>query len=313
MKRPPKSLPQDEFFVNLIIPKHGIHLMGGPSGAGKTTLLLQMLEDWQASMPVLGMKSYPGEWAYVSCDRTLREVWATVDRVWRGNADEKRINAWDELGLPMTPDSLIQAMDRLPCQNGLLFVDGLTMLMGGLDQNKSKDVITFMKMIQRAADRRKMSILGTVANTKLKKGEDFQDLRWNVAGSNMWGHISSTIFILRKSTNRRTPTNRDLHVLPRNAPELSFVLKQDMEDNGRLRIVSDMSSENELNDTIMDQMVGSIKPERVVTTSLLCTMGEERGLSKSSVERWIRDNASESDMDNKRLLRIEKGKFKVLQ
>ncbi len=71
----------DNWIIETLMPTREVHLIGGPSGVGKSTWLFQMLADWQKGLPVFGFKSNPGNFIYVSCDRSDQSVGMTMDRV----------------------------------------------------------------------------------------------------------------------------------------------------------------------------------------------------------------------------------------
>src|ERR1700761_328678 len=69
------------YIVDPLFPSGSVHLIAGPSGIGKTTWLLQQLHAWSRGEDVLGYSSHPCEWVYVSCDRALNELDATMRRL----------------------------------------------------------------------------------------------------------------------------------------------------------------------------------------------------------------------------------------
>src|SRR5262245_1348737 len=68
------------FLIDQILPTQAVHLVSGPSGVGKTTFLLQLLNDWNASKDVLGHKSFPGPFCFISCARGAEEARSIVSR-----------------------------------------------------------------------------------------------------------------------------------------------------------------------------------------------------------------------------------------
>src|SRR5437868_2371834 len=71
-----------EYLVDQILPHQEVHLIGGPSGSGKSTWALQTLvTEWQRGLDVLGHRSHPVPWVYVSGDRSYDSVLRTLARL----------------------------------------------------------------------------------------------------------------------------------------------------------------------------------------------------------------------------------------
>lgn len=77
----------ESFIVDPVFPAGALHLLGGPSGIGKTTWLLQQLRHWSQGEDVMGYKSHPCEWRYVSFDRSTMDTYRTMRRLGLGNWD----------------------------------------------------------------------------------------------------------------------------------------------------------------------------------------------------------------------------------
>ena len=77
----------EHFIVDPIFPCGALHIITGPSGIGKSTWLLQLLYEWAHGRDVLGHKSNPCEWVYVSLDRSLADADRTLRRIGLGDWD----------------------------------------------------------------------------------------------------------------------------------------------------------------------------------------------------------------------------------
>lgn len=202
-----------EFLIEGILPAHEVHLFGGSSGSGKTTLLFQILSDWQRGNDVLGHKSFPVPYAYLSLDRSRSSVQRTLQRIQLDDQIDRIVTREKfpgvinpkimfDIGLSAYPDS--QAF----------FVEGYQTLAGdrGNSYAPVAHLLTTSAMICAS---RKLTLLGVAHASKLKQDERWQNSREVILGSVAWSAYSDTIIVLDNNEETKVVTCR---IMPRNAP-----------------------------------------------------------------------------------------------
>jgi RecA-family ATPase len=206
----------NEYLLDVILPKHEVHLLGGPSGAGKTRWLLKTLLDWQQGLPVLGYQSYPVPWAYVNADRSQASYQRTMCDMGLDPASIRTIAAWDE---QLAWHQIIDQMESLDSE--LFVVESFGSFVPGT--STSRDVKQHLQHAGRFLQRAKKTIIGVVESPKMKPYETYENPRQRISGAAAWGHFSETIFLMEMS-NAEDPScsGRQLYVCPRNGPGQSL-------------------------------------------------------------------------------------------
>src|SRR5258708_3308179 len=119
-----------KYLIETILPAQEVHLIGGPSGSGKSTWVLQTLVlDWQNSKPVLGFKSHPVPWIYISADRSLASVHRTLERMHIDPMLLRIYSAVDEQCTDLC--TIIEKCIKMEPQPRLLVIEGLQSLIEG--------------------------------------------------------------------------------------------------------------------------------------------------------------------------------------
>lgn len=201
-----------------ILTPNRVHLLGGASDVGKTRWLLPMLMDWEKGRDVLGRKSHPVPWAYISGDRIQLEVHETLTK----------------LGIPIAAVRVIpasgfhhkdwlaafQAAAELRPVPQLLVVEGFSQMAG----DKRFEVYEFLEdmlawcqpSVQFPAG---LTILGVVESPKQKPYERYPNPRQRIAGSSLWGYKASTILLIEstKADPEMLTGNRVFYCCPKNA------------------------------------------------------------------------------------------------
>src|SRR2546425_5842464 len=117
-----EEMPQ-KCLIDVILPEREVSLLGGPAGSGKTTWALQTLvEQWQRGKDVLGFKSHPVPWMYVSSDRSLDSVSATLERIKVPSRDVRVVSCVDEE--LDTIDALMKRVNKETPRPQFLLIDG---------------------------------------------------------------------------------------------------------------------------------------------------------------------------------------------
>lgn len=172
---------QEKYIIDEIMPSGEVHLIGGASGAGKTTWLLHLLKDWSEGKPVLGRKSHPVPFVYVSFDRGL----ATLDRTLRRlNLGQWDFPAYDVADLGLKELSLFAIVDKFPVAD-LFVIEGFQGCVKdaakGTSQNKS-DMLWSADVRKKITNKNK-TILGITHSPKMKQGESYVSSRSRFLGT----------------------------------------------------------------------------------------------------------------------------------
>jgi AAA domain-containing protein len=220
----PTTHPPSNFIVDRILPKHEIHLFGGPSHSGKTTLLLQLIDLWRNGRDVFGHRSYPAPFVYMSCGRSLSSVHAVIKRANIDPDTEPRFN-------------LTSTVDAGECKNfeqaytiarniepdlEVLFIDGIHHICPG-KENSLKDVSEFLAYITRRLQETGITLVGVGHSSKTKGEDRFSNPRERFLGSSAWGTGSSTMIIVERCRPDELQNNqRKVLVMPTNAADQVF-------------------------------------------------------------------------------------------
>lgn len=221
--KPPTRTLADQYLINPIIPTKTVNLIIGASGAGKTTLMFQWLAAWQRSEPFLGFDSHPTPLAYIALDRTVRSIHRTMDRL--GLAHDA-FPIFSLLGskLPLALDSCL----RVAPEAHLFIIEGISRMVGGKGINDYAAVADLMCSAQVWCERENRTILGSCHSSKVKEGQQYLNPRERVMGSGAWPAYTETNFFLEQTQPPKgaemNTTQRDLWILPRNAPEQKLSL-----------------------------------------------------------------------------------------
>lgn len=228
-----------EYLIEGILPSREVHLLGGSSGSGKTTFLFQTIAQWQIGEDVLGHKSYPVPYSYISVDRSLSSVERTLDRLsLKGTIT--RMVCREELQSSLNLASVLNAaQDKYP-DSLCYFIEGFQTLVG--DRGNSYAAVAAMLGATTAlCAERGITIVGVCHSPKLKIEEGFQHPREMLLGSVAWAAFSDTIITMDK--NEKTGIIH-VHVLPRNAAQEEILLK--FGKNGVLEPPDEATSPKEL-------------------------------------------------------------------
>lgn len=215
---------EDTFLVDAILPKGYIHLVVGPSGVGKTTWLLQMLNDWCVGKPVLGFRTFPlksDEWAYISGDRSLRDLSKTMNRLGVNLPNVYMDSVVDNKNIQDIDDVLMRSK-RLQ----LVILDGMAGFVS--DTNKYKVVRDFLGVLNDWCERTgryeggegfKRSMMATMHSPKQKEKDRYMMGRDQILGSVAWGGYVSSIIVLHHKLDKQGVAGkiRLVTVEPRNA------------------------------------------------------------------------------------------------
>lgn len=271
------------YLIDKILPRYGVHLLGGASGAGKSIWLFQFLNQWHIGKHVLGLEEFeciPCPWAYVACDRTGEDTWRTIDQI-GFRPDEALVMSWDEeVKKPKNLGGLQSLIDELPIEHGLLIIEDLASLMGeDADPNCGKSVRKFMRSLRAISKTRDVTILGTVHTAKARPGDEYKAPRQRIAGSVEWGHYAGTVFLIAQ--DNEVGPERTLWYQPRHYGDGKIPVL--MTNLGTL-----VMQERELLEMALNEQLKELEAGQNFSRVNAITWGEDKGISVRSVERWLK-------------------------
>lgn len=196
------------FLVEGIWPSREIHLIAGPSGAGKTKWLLETLVGWSAGLPVLGKRSHPVPWVYISADRSAEGTKRSVDSMGIEPHRVPFIAAWDRR---LTLSQILDEAKREAAQLIVLeafgsFVDPPA----GFHQVKN-----LMAAVSDVLRREDMTLIGVMESPKMKPKERYENPRQRISGVAAWAHFAETIIIIEPANPKAVGPERHLWLCPR--------------------------------------------------------------------------------------------------
>lgn len=270
------------YIVDTIFPAGSIHVISGPSGSGKTTWLMDMLRKWSQGQDVLGYKSNPCPWVYVSCDRSLLETDSTMRRLglgdWRAPMHAiEDVMGQNEVGVLDTP-SIFEIEKRFPHAQ-LIVIEGLQSLLpdAGRGMSANKSELHWLIQIRKSILSKGKTIIATTHSPK--STVEYANARSNMLGTqSLIGGCSTLVQIdiprdVREGGNKRDIQHcmdREVVLLGRDYPD--HYITYTRKDNGEF----DMSA---------SYIVG-----RETSTKSYPTEGEHHTAWETRLRKW---NASE--------------------
>jgi len=282
----------DRYLVEDILPLHEVHLIGGPSGAGKSTWTFQMIANWSQGIPIHDFASYPSDWHYVACDRSLDSVKRTLERI-ESRIDISRITSLVDNPSSQTTGAkaLLECGERVLPKGGFLVVDGIGMLTPGGKISDYSIVSDYIKALTRGCKRYKITIGGLGHATKTKEGERYLNPRQRILGSVAWGACADTVIFLDAKDEQDTENGkRELLILPRNASAVRINLMFD--DRGRL-----IEETDDVNWVILDSWLKRFGPTSEIATHEVADFAISRGISQRTYQRWLTTRVNDGVLD----------------
>lgn len=289
-----------EYLIDQILPRREVHMLAGPSGAGKTTWFLQtFVEQWQERKDVLGYRSFPVPWLYVSGDRSMESCERTLRRI----------------GIPRTKVSIFSCVDtrifnigtiikkalEAPVPPQFFFFEGFISLMqaGGL-KNDYKDVSWFLTGLTATCKEQDITIMGSGHSPKAKSDSFYLSPRERILGSAGWGGFLDTVFMIEplKPGDVESIPQRRLWVLPRNSSDKYIDLQ--FNTSGRL-----VEADADINFALWTAFISNVGPGGTFKTEQL--LGALTGaMSRATVMRYVEQAVSDGA-----LTRVAQGHYRV--
>ncbi len=304
-----------QFLVDTILPSREFHIIAGPSGVGKTTWLLPLIHKWSEGEPVLGFKSNPFPYVYISCDRSLNALDSTLERVglrdWRIHAysiedldkylkrykvpfvdertGENRLGTHEDLTLAFLPELF---NDYMKFDIKVFIVEGYGWFMESPNGNKGayRDTIRLGSTIRKAYERYGCSLIVTTHVPKMKKGEGYANPRERIIGSVGQAAVASTIILLETGDEGDIhDMNRIVTICPRDSKAIT--LAYELNNSGGYELCKDQDStvKERRALSVLDNKLGNEQVGVLLTTAMFEDWAKEYKLSDATMFRWIKN------------------------
>ena len=226
----PRPDPDGEYVVAPTVgqddgwfPLGDISLIGGSSGTGKTTWIFDMLHKQKQGYDVLGHHTNKYMFQVLAYDRGRNAFTRTMRRLQLLPSDIPTTALPLAFGTAAV-QTIINEIEKMNPLPHVIFVEGLDMLID--DANKKSIVSPFMRQLQETAAHFHIALICSVGAPKTKRGEDYAAKRDKLSGSEAWGRNCETVCVLEFSEeDDGTAPQRELTILPRNAPAEKFTLQ----------------------------------------------------------------------------------------
>lgn len=200
----------NNFIVDDLFPRRALHLIAGASGAGKTIWVLETMTAWAKGQDVLGHKSHPEPWAYVSGDRSEDDVWRKVDSLSIPRAD-----------VPLVP-AYATGKDTLDWEkifNQVLEREAKVVVWEGFgryvrDNAGGRAIDAWLERMTYYILQHDLTLFGIVEQPKMKPRDKYPIPRQRISGPAAWGHHSSTVVLIEFFNEKlSSDSRRKMHVI----------------------------------------------------------------------------------------------------
>lgn len=219
-------LEADGYLVDVLLPKHEVHLLAGPSGAGKTRWLLNQLLLWERGERFLGFNVHPTPWAYVAGDRSFSSLRHTLNDMYiTFNDIPNKIPAWEK---DMNAFAILDAIQALKGHH-LVVWEAFGSFVEAPQMNTQ--VKAWLSRISKFCRTHDKTIIGVVESPKMKPYERYNNPRQRVSGVAAWSHFVENIFLVENEDYEKTDNpERILWACGRNSPLLKYRLCFDLQN-----------------------------------------------------------------------------------
>ena len=288
-----------KYFVDDLFPCLHTSLICGPSGAGKSRWLLAMIADWLEGKPILGHKSNPMRYGYISCDRPSADTHELIeDMGLNERLKHMKIvslmdnnNSFDYVDIPLKHFQ--------PGTVDVLFIESFQALMPQGELNNYWKVLAFFRLWHQFCQLHQYSILGTVHPPKAKEGEGYSLQRDQIMGTGAWGAVIHGLITLTfANPSNIDDTTRQMVVSPRKKKPWKLML--DFDSKGFL---IESTQEDQITSMILEQHLVGIASGTIVTTLEVKQWAMQHKVSERAMYRWLKETPL--------LERVDKGEYKV--
>lgn len=294
------------WIIDTLLPTGGVHILAGGSGAGKTTWLLQQLYEWSNGRTVLGFTGHLCNWAYISCDRSLRDIFETLSRLQLESVWEAPLYALEEITDFQNGLSIDTIFNHPLFRDTKFFVlEGFQALIPdpprGMSQNKH-EMIWLMQLRDRLA-KNDCTILAVTHPPKQKEKEKYISKRSNVLGSVSIGATVGTMIWVDslpkddedvKAQGTQSEDQRIVSIDLRNAKAIDVIY--DIDERGRfvnpsiahgLKATVATSLSNSVSQANLDMWLLSQPHREYQRKELVTILGNSFHISEATVKRWL--------------------------
>lgn len=322
-----EQLRKDRYYIiDKVFTGRRVHMLAGPSGVNKTTWLLPTIKDWSEGKDVMGYKSYPAPYMYISCDRPLDGIGEVLERL--GLQDWKICchslgSIREKFKLGSTRKLDVKDFTELFPRIKVFFIEGIASLRGSSrNPNDYAENMQYWSEIGHMCEDRDVTIFGVTHCAKAKPGEKYDNPRDQIIGSVGLPASTDTVMIMQFDESKDvTNKGRRLFVLPRNVAP--FVMRYRLgEKGGLLPVTEEEWQENEeRHKAVHKQEAISNAKRTMILDSLLIhwkdrmepfTMreivdyAELNGSSKTAAYRWKDDK-----IESRELIEVKQGQFRT--
>lgn len=313
----------ERFIVDEILPAGQIHVLAGPSGAGKTRWLLPTIKAWYEGKDVLGYKSNPEPYLYISCDRSSKSLNQTLKKLKLQDWDlyYKTIpELLDDIGIVDYEKFKLESIINYYTNIKVFFIEAMAWFQQmGNKVNEYNANLRYWTNLQKIVEERDITIVATTHQPKSNPKDRHENPRERIMGSVAMGAIVDTIFLLEfDDVKDVTNKSRVMRILPRNV-EASLVHyrmteggslepynKEDLEDlvAKEEKIAQHKAAAAKTKLVIMDTvLIINANPE--ITTEEIRRYAEINEIGKTTYFQWIKDK-----LETGELIRVREGLYK---
>lgn len=291
------------YLVPEILLRNSITLVIGGNLSGKTNLVLSQLDDYAAGKGFMGYLpgDAPEQIGAIVCTGTRDDLWnvAYKPQFLPHVSDPRTFPIVKMVHGEMTDQAAIQSVyDELNRWSAapvkLLLVEDLQGMMQTRKVNDPKLVADFMATLRQFCIANGVTILATVSEAKMKKGESYKIVSHRAFGSILWGQESSCVIGVEREIG--AGSLRRIEICPKaHADHTSYA---NFDQNGQLRILDRPDTASDTKDSPahskLDARFLEEAPGGEFTREIFLQWGEDIGVSIRTVDRWL---ALRSDPD----------------
>jgi len=200
------------YIVDSILPRRRLHLVAGPTGGGKSKFIITQMVSWSRGLDVLGFKSHPEPWLYVSADRSIEDAEdAATSLGFVPHVDVPILPAYATGKDTLSWESVLN--DILETKRKIIVWEGFGRYVGA--NPKGHTVDKFLEQMTRFVLHFDLTIIGIVEEPKMKPRDKYANVRQRISGPAAWGHHTGTVIVIEPSAERNpTDPSRKVWVIP---------------------------------------------------------------------------------------------------
>lgn len=221
--------------IDILLPRHRVHVLGGVSDAGKTRFIIPAMLDFASGKPLFAHTSHPVPWAYVSGDRSLQEARDTINSMKINPDTISIIPAFGKDDKNLT--QILSCASQLRPRPELLIIEGFQDMPLG---DRRKEVRSFLSAANAHCQPSSefpngLTLIGILESPKMRPNEKYANPRQRISGVSSWGFHTSTVMLLEatKDDPAYETEYRDIWFCVKNGKRTKYSLIFD--EKGRLK------------------------------------------------------------------------------